>query len=582
MPVKTAAIEKARDGKDEQWCLRFRNSKGENMRVSLFAEALFGALRTRIDEVVDSRVVEVSAWFDEPAPRTTDQPLAVWLPPEQPTDEELHTRRESRSAARHAARLREADVKACERSPSDVDAGKFLNPYAFVFTPDRANVKGDLKDGPPAPQNRWCPDLWSGRLCFSITTKTPLLVLDEGMQMRGAPPGHKEYRALEIDGKPVLPGSVIKGVLSAHYEAVTNSRLRVFGEHDKGLSYRDGKAKAQYSCAPRDLLPEGLEKAKTTDNFSPADRVFGFVRDVVAWRSALRIHRVDASQARILDLSASPVPLAVLGEPHKYGRFVLVEMSNGRPLPIPTTRRRRDFYSISKHQRLAGRKFYWTHRDLPDDYWSSGDGNGQPETKRFREFVAPGVGGARRTDLNRSISSWIDIGSHFEVTLDVVNLSGAEVGALLWLLDGTHKQSVCRSMGYGKPLGFGSTQWTLNLTRSTLCSGTDLSARYRSLASSPLVNGTELTSESVESLVEQFRRATADAWGVREIEETPHVKDYLAISRGRVGLAVRYPRTVDAPNPNVRGFSWFVANEKQGFHAPGLPTDDDVGLPRTP
>jgi len=51
--------------------------------------------------------------------------------------------------------------------------------------------------------------------------------------------GHNTYPVrLGADGKPYLPPTSIKGMLRSAYEAITNSRLSVFYQHDKQLGYR--------------------------------------------------------------------------------------------------------------------------------------------------------------------------------------------------------------------------------------------------------------------------------------------------------------------------------------------------------
>lgn len=829
MPAFTATILHARADKEEAWCLRFRNSLGEHKKASLSLDALHGSLRDGVAAAVE-RTEPVVAWFDETAPSTTARPIAVWLATDAaPSDEELSKRREARLAGIRAARnevqaaaasveharalaaRRAEDARMAERSDLPVRQDRFLNPYAYVGIEDRANVSGELSDAPPPLQDRWYPDRWSGRICFSITVKTPLLVLDEGRQMAGAPPGHKVYGALAHNGKPVLPGSVLRGALSAHFEAITNSRLRVFdvtkeapwrrmdvsegqgmvparivrggqavelfrgmndgsvcaawlpyylrrgvgvtlqgvpshgvevvaeihahekllpngasvrywrvhksvivgqagveaakrqlqgmrnppylrehplappadnrrpchvrkdvvevvhgwvvvsganasNKHDervffsrqepqtapltaelrntwKGVldSYkRDGGqyqnlqaslhvragyldaveandfrdvqycyaelrggqvirllpvpiARAQYESAPKALLPKSLHPPRTRSESSPADRVFGFVgKDGASWRSALRIHAVDAEGARVEDLSAHPVALATLGEPKNYGRFSLVQRGGQDVQPLAPGLMRRQFYSEGSGQRLAGRKFYWTHRDLPDGYWSGVD-TGELPTGRFREFEHAGRGEERRTKFNRSISSWIAPDSRFDVSLDVMNLSGAELGALLWLLDDTDKQSVFRSIGYGKPLGFGSTQWQLDPSRSTLQKGSERVSHYADLAAPAPALGSALSRDVVDTLIGEFRRAAKVAWGVSEIEAAPHVADYLAMARGVSGLAVRYPRRDREPKAENEEFAWFMANERNhNRNTLERPSAETAGLPHVP
>ena len=138
-------------------------------------------------------------------------------------------------------------------------------------------------------------------------------------------------------------------------------------------------------------------------------------------------------------------------------------------------------------------------------------------------------------------------------------------------------------MGYGKPLGFGGTQWALDATRSTLMQGSEISSRYTDLGSQAPVHGGSDMSRIVESLINEFRAAAKQAWNVEEIEDAAHVQEYLAIAKGISGLAVRYPRPRPTPEAKGMNFAWFMWNEGRGpGRALGSPTDDNIGLPDMP
>ncbi|WP_017306838.1 TIGR03986 family CRISPR-associated RAMP protein [Spirulina subsalsa] len=117
--------------------------------------------------------------------------------------------------------------------------GDFHNPYNFVPALPRKTDDLELGDCKPVGHGRYLPDHWSGRIAVKLTTVTPLLIPDAA-EMREDDNGHKTYPVrLDVDGKPYLPPTSIKGMLRSAYEAITNSRLSVFGkEHDARLAYR--------------------------------------------------------------------------------------------------------------------------------------------------------------------------------------------------------------------------------------------------------------------------------------------------------------------------------------------------------
>ncbi len=114
--------------------------------------------------------------------------------------------------------------------------GKFENPYNFIPALPRDRDHAELGDAAPSGHHRFHPGCWSGRIRIELTTKTPLLVPDLGVEQ---PNGHKVF-GLRLDEHrvPVLPPTTIKGPLRVAYEAITNSRMGILEAHDKLLALR--------------------------------------------------------------------------------------------------------------------------------------------------------------------------------------------------------------------------------------------------------------------------------------------------------------------------------------------------------
>jgi len=113
----------------------------------------------------------------------------------------------------------------------------FHNPYNFIPALPRPTQDPKLGDHQPIGHGCYEKDYWSGRIAVKLTTVTPLLLPDAAEMTEND--GHNTYPVrLGKDGKPYLPPTSIKGMLRSAYEAITNSRLSVFYQHDKQLGYR--------------------------------------------------------------------------------------------------------------------------------------------------------------------------------------------------------------------------------------------------------------------------------------------------------------------------------------------------------
>lgn len=119
-------------------------------------------------------------------------------------------------------------------------AARFENPYNFIPALPRDTehkTLGDAKHTGLAGHHRYHADKWSGRISVELTTVTPLLIPDAGE--KGAN-GHKTFGIRkDEDEAPYLPPTSIKGALRSAYEAITNSRMGVFKDHDVSLAFRN-------------------------------------------------------------------------------------------------------------------------------------------------------------------------------------------------------------------------------------------------------------------------------------------------------------------------------------------------------
>jgi hypothetical protein len=124
----------------------------------------------------------------------------------------------------------------------------FHNPYNFIPTPDRANALTDpfAGDHNPADTNykedhsRYWGERYTGTIPVVLRTRTPLFITDPATKKllagtEGQKNAHYCYDTLDY-----IPSTALKGMLSSAYEAITNSRYRVFSriQHERKLGMR--------------------------------------------------------------------------------------------------------------------------------------------------------------------------------------------------------------------------------------------------------------------------------------------------------------------------------------------------------
>jgi CRISPR-associated protein (TIGR03986 family) len=346
-----------------------------------------------------------------------------------------------------------------------------------------------------------------------------------------------------------------------------------------------------FEVTPLELLPEDLRPATTIEKLSPADRVFGWVRqrkeksEHNAYRGHLRIGKVEYSNSNepghnpikrfdSEDFKGMGLPLQILGQPKpQQGRFYVAETKAGE---AQIEKRSNEDSGFKKERGLRGRKVY-PHHNVPEDYWTPKQSNTllTENGKTYSQEYLRLQGDKQRDSQNRSIKGWVTAGTVFEFDINFINLSDVEIGALLWLLQ--LGPEAFHSFGGGKPFGFGSVH--LDLTHSKICKGESLKKRYESFGE------VDLQTEDAKNCISKFKEAVAEAYG-QPFEQALFIKAFLKAATG-FDKPIHYPRTMEAPNPDGESFEWFVTNNKiergtvkYGLVLPNLWEDD--GLPILP
>lgn len=121
--------------------------------------------------------------------------------------------------------------------------------HAYNGIPTLRSDESFFKDGEPAPLDHLAPGTYSGTLKLTIETKTPLITACHDTNGRLVVPsasGNPDGATTAKDA--MIPATSLKGVLSSAFEAITQSRFRVFGDHTKLPQFRytpDHKPKRQ-------------------------------------------------------------------------------------------------------------------------------------------------------------------------------------------------------------------------------------------------------------------------------------------------------------------------------------------------
>jgi CRISPR-associated protein (TIGR03986 family) len=323
-----------------------------------------------------------------------------------------------------------------------------------------------------------------------------------------------------------------------------------------------------FDCSPLQLLHPSLRPTESIQQLSPADRVFGWVRQSdkqeettktgsSAYKGQLRIHSVECcSPDSIEEFTEHGLPLAILGQPKpQQGKFYTAKDRQGKAFEDRTDKSKT--YQNSS-QGLRGRKVYPHHKDLPADHWSDPmrDRTQQANNGHYQEYRRPTKNGDERDDQNRSITAWVKPGATFTFRIDVINLSEVELGALLYLL--SLPQDQYHRLGGGKPLGFGSIHLEVDQANTELKTGQSLRAFYSTLTALQNPDPADW-----QSTVSTFKQAVVQSYANgKRFEDVPFIAAFAKAAEGYSG-PVHYPRITPQPHPDGESFKWFVENEAQ-------------------
>ena len=367
----------------------------------------------------------------------------------------------------------------------------FVNPYHFVSLQKKGRVQAEKVSSEG--------DVLTGYISCRISIKTPL-VLPDSSDKTG-----EKYNFYNVSGRPVIPGSGIRGCIRSTYEAVTNSCLSVLTPKEK---------------ISRNAFMPVFDLVRNTNecyvpcngkNICPACNLFG------AFGNASRLRFTDAVLCEDKPYRADTEYFAFPRmESPKLSKSSLFYTKN------PNSRFNGKCYPVWRLEgrdgtEINGRKFYF-HR-FPINLCKGDPDNYCIAAKKVNEGTFS-----------------------FKVYFD--KISESELKQLLWVLslgDNREGSAYMHKMGRGRPLGFGSVKITVEENGVALrnVSGEDYSVNLKSY---PDFMGDE----------------TCSTLGLDEA----CVKQLLKILNFNYlkGATVEYPYIIDRNGRRKSGFEWFGKN----------------------
>jgi CRISPR-associated protein (TIGR03986 family) len=321
-----------------------------------------------------------------------------------------------------------------------------------------------------------------------------------------------------------------------------------------------------HSSSPDSLLDDSLnlKPAISLEQLSPVDRVFGWVnqKGSGAYKGQLRVETVQCESGNAIEILNPPVSLAILSSPKpEQARFYVSQDQRGNPLSEAGKA-----MSYSAERGIRGRKIYPHHT----------------KGLNFKEWQRTNN---EKDEQNFSVQGWVKQGVSFTFTIDVINLSSIELGALLWILD--LGDNYYHRLGAGKPLGFGSVGVKVNWDKTNLYQGQQWANFYDSLNSFlPKQTG-------FLSCIDLYKKEFRQLYGPKQdFESNPIIQAFCQAAQGfQDDLPIHYPRLEVEKRKNDKEdhpvFDWFRENESLNQDIPGsklaLPALwQEVGLPYDP
>lgn len=314
---------------------------------------------------------------------------------------------------------------------------QLIHPYQWVD----ADTVSEYRQRYDELQGHWesarhdalLPDRHTGRIICRIRLRSPLMIGAQQKPRADDASLVSNYRDIAT-GWPAIPGSSLRGCVSAVAEALSGSAMRVLDDQQFSSPVRN-----THNAFDTHKLPWGSPSRQDTE-LSPVEAIFGVVEDrsrgepSSGQHAALLAGRLKFSDARAVQ------------EPQLEGAEAVVfrELSSPKP-PSPSM-----YFKKGSGKRANGHKFYAGH-EKPD--WKLGSTSADDRAKANRCLKCQPISA---TDASGQSTCF-----YFHV--DIQNLSEAELGLLLWSLapDGWGEAKdggFCHRLGLAKPFGLGQVE----------------------------------------------------------------------------------------------------------------------------
>ncbi|MDD2230086.1 MAG: TIGR03986 family CRISPR-associated RAMP protein [Candidatus Cloacimonetes bacterium] len=243
-----------------------------------------------------------------------------------------------------------------------------------------------------------------------------------------------------------------------------------------------------------DLRPE----AHKVDDLDLAESVFGLIKG-----KQIRPGRVfveDAVCDKAVEMPEAQYPKILSGpKPSSFQHYIAQDVKLIKAVGSNNKNRTGIKNYDSRDARLAGNKFYW-HRD--HDAWIANPADVNKAKKQYTK-IHP-----------------LDTGSTFKGRIRFMNLSAAELGALLTIIN--LPQGCCHKIGMAKPLGLGTVHLRAKLNMI------DRSKRYSDLAALGITDADESSfiSAFTDLLKNELKIQIDNPWQLDRLKELKAMLDY--------------------------------------------------------
>jgi len=301
---------------------------------------------------------------------------------------------------------------------------------------------------------------YSGRIICKLTAEEPFFI---GASNKREANDKQDISAIvapfELDGKPAIPASTLRGLLSSIVEAASNSTLRVLNNdqyHSIMIADRNNGYKPKYPNAGGDTYdfferidPELIPFHKERMFLSPAELLFGFVQKDDDDKNSKKAGLALAGRVQLsFGLLAPEEPKPYYEYPDsKDGQGRLLKVLGSPQLPCPMMYFKNRYtegkaykyitktdFNLDKHIPQGRKMYVHSHRDNGKEPWKSLD---DKNNKHLKVMVNP-----IRQDAT------------FYFHVDFENLDEWELGLLCYALRPTNEFR--HKLGMGKSIGLGT------------------------------------------------------------------------------------------------------------------------------